>query len=94
MMMKRNLFARHGDRETLERLKRWPQLKARFPFVRIYSAQWDAFWRGTGQGYTENALESEIFTIDAALRMTQHCGPEKQIQYVEANDNHEAEERS
>jgi hypothetical protein len=78
----RNRLRRWWDRETLERLKRWPEMKRRFPVVRIYSAEWGAYWRNTGQGYTENPNESAIWSIEEALRRTNHCGPEKQIQYV------------
>jgi hypothetical protein len=37
---------RYDDRETLERIKRWPGLLIRFRRVRIYSAEHGAFWRG------------------------------------------------
>jgi hypothetical protein len=79
---------RHEDRETLERIKRWPNLVTRFPRVRIYSAEWGAFWRGKGSGYTENAEESDVLDIGHAVARTSHCGPEKQIQYVAANPNY------
>jgi len=80
-----NAIKRHDDRETLERIKRWPGLVARFPRVRIYSAEWGAFWRGKGNGYTENAEESDVLEIGAAVARTKHCGPEKQIQFVSVN---------
>ena len=80
-----NSMKRYNDRETLERLKRWPHLAIRFPHVRIYSAQWGMFWRGKGNGYTENAEESDILDIGIAVARTNHCGPEKQIQYVSVN---------
>lgn len=77
-------FHRYEDRETLERIKRWPQLKKRFPLVRIYSAEWQAYWRGTGQGYTDCKDASDVMSIDDALKKTHHCGPEKRIQYINA----------
>lgn len=80
------IFHRYQDRETLERIKRWPQLKNRFHLVRIYSAEWSAYWRGTGQGYTSCKSASTIMTIDDALERTRHCGPEKRIQYIDANE--------
>ena len=80
-----NAIKRRDDRETLERIKRWPGLVARFPRVRIYSAEWGAFWRGKGNGYTENAEESDVLEIGAAGAWTRHCGPEKQIQFVSVN---------
>ena len=82
--MSRFHFKRREDRETLERIKRWPSLKERFKRVRIFSAEHGYFWRGTGQGYTSNPLESEILDISEAYKMTNHCGPEKHIHYVNA----------
>ena len=76
---------RYDDRETLERIKRWPNLATRFQKVRIYSGQWKAFWRGKGCGYTYFPEESDILDIDVAVAQTRHCGPEKQIQYVAVN---------
>lgn len=76
------MFKRRSDRETVERIKRWPSLMKRFQRVRIYSAQWGYYWRGTGQGYTSNPLESDVLDIEVAFEMTRHCGPEKKIQFV------------
>ncbi len=70
--------------ETLERIKRWPQLLSRFPSVRIYSAEHDAYWRGTGQGYTISPQESHIWPIEKALARTRHCCPMKRIQFINA----------
>lgn len=78
------MYRRYEDRETLERIKRWPSLKGRFNFVRIYSAEWGYFWRGDGRGYTSNQEESKVLTMEEALFATWHCGPEKQIQFVSA----------
>lgn len=87
MNMRRHIdsMRRQDDRETLARLKRWPHLASRFPRVRIYSGEWRAFWRGKGNGYTENAEESDVLDIGAAVAKTNHCGPEKQIQFVSAD---------
>jgi hypothetical protein len=82
--MKREIYRRHTDRETLERVKRWPDMMKRFPFVRIYSAEWDAYWRGSGQGYCEDPSLSNVWKIEEAFERTKHCGPEKRIQFVEA----------
>ena len=78
------MYQRYGDRETLERVKRWPSLKGRFKLVRIYSAEWGYFWRGDGQGYTSDPKESKVLTMEEALFATWHCGSEKRIQYVNA----------
>ncbi len=84
--MKYSMFKRYTDRETLERIKRWPSLVNRFLRVRIYSAQWGAYWRGSGQGYTEDSQASDIIEIEEAFKKTRHCGPEKRIQFVRADD--------
>lgn len=82
--MRKNKFRRYEDRETLERIRRWPHLINRFPRVRIYSAEHGAYWRGTGKGYTSNPEESEIYWCRDAVHKTRHCEPEKHIQYIEA----------
>ena len=79
-----SIFKRYDDRETLERIKRWPVLMNRFLNVRIFSAEHNAYWRKTGQGYTENENESAIWNMKRAYKRTCHCGPEKQIQFVKA----------
>lgn len=81
--MKLNKFIKHSDRETLERIKRWPSLLNRFPLVKIYSREHEAFWRGSGNGYTSNPEESDSLTCKEAFEKTCHCGPEKQIQFVD-----------
>ena len=77
-------YKRYEDRETLERIKRWPQLSARFPLVRIYSNEHGAFWRGSGQGYTTREIESDVLSCYDAFEQTKHCGKEKHIQFVMA----------
>jgi hypothetical protein len=79
-------FERHADRETLERVKRWPQLMTRFKLVRIYSAEHVHFWYRSGQGYTPNPCDSDKLPMKEAFDRTSHCGPEKMIQYVCADD--------
>ena len=79
-----NNLMKYADRETLERIKRWPTLKNRFPKVKIYSAEHMAYWRGKGNGYTNIESESDIWTCEDAFNKTRHCGPEKKIQFVEA----------
>lgn len=77
-----SIYRKYNDRETLERLKRWSQLMSRFPKVRIYSAEHHAYWRGTGQGYTLNPLESAIWDCEEAFKETRHCCYRKRIQFV------------
>lgn len=69
--------------ETLERLKRWPSLRKGWEGkqVRIWSAQWDMYWRDGGNGYTSDGLEAGVFMFEDAFGRTRHCGPEKQVHY-------------
>ena len=71
--------------ETLERLKRWPSTMKRFPRVRIFSAEHGAYWRGTGQGYTDDPTASEVWDIEAAFERTRHCCEMKMIRFVPDN---------
>ncbi len=91
MRQYRGPVRRLTGRETLERINRWPSLMKRFKHVRIYSAQWSAFWRGTGQGYTSDSAESAVWAIEEAFECTRHCGPEKKIQFVAATELLEAD---
>jgi len=79
------MYRRYNDRETLERIKRWPHLVKRFDKVRIYSAEWELFWRGNGNGYTSDPSESNIWNCEEAFNKTKHCGAEKKIQFVVCN---------
>ena len=85
MNIKYDAYRRYTLWETLERIKRWPSLIKRFPYVRIYSAEHNAFWRGTGQGYTDDEDASDVLRIEKAFEMTNHCGPEKRIQFIEVD---------
>lgn len=83
-MAKAISLRRRDDRETLDRIKRWPSLMNRFKRVRIFSAEHQAYWRGSGQGYTDDPEASDVHDIEAAFKMTQHCCPEKRIEFVAA----------
>lgn len=50
--------------------------------VRIWSGEWDAWWRPEGAGYTLDALEAGVWTREEAERKTSHCGAEKKIRLV------------
>lgn len=76
------MFTRYADRETLERVKRWPNLMKRFYYVRIYSAEHEAFWRVDGAGYTTQEHVAWVLPFERAFINTKHCGPEKKIQYI------------
>ena len=77
-------LTRQPDRETPERLRRWPTLLARFPFVRIYSATRRAYWLGMGAGYTDDPAQSQVWPIALAFWKTKHCGPDASIELVNA----------
>jgi hypothetical protein len=83
-------FKRRKDRETLERIKRWPKLIERFTRVRIFSVEHDAFWKGTGQGYTDKPEESTPLPMEDAFKRTKHCGKEKMIQFVNVENTRPA----
>jgi hypothetical protein len=80
------LKKRKDGSETVERLKRWPSLAEKFKgkFVYIVSAQWGAYWRQNGSGYTDEKQNAGLYSIEDALRHTRHCGPEKRIVFIVA----------
>lgn len=49
--------------------------------VRIWSAEHGAYWRPGGSGYTGCACRAGLFEFADAYRKTQHCGPEKRIEF-------------
>jgi hypothetical protein len=49
--------------------------------VRIWSAQWNKYWRPDAQGYTTKPDEALVVPFEEAYRLTWHCGCEKQIVY-------------
>lgn len=48
---------------------------------RIYSKQWEAYWKANASGYTTDINEAGIYTLASALDNSSHCGPEKKIEY-------------
>lgn len=61
-----------------------------FAFVRIYSREHCAYWRGTGQGYTDNPQESTPWRMAEAFAKVKHAGPEKRIVFIKAEPVREA----
>lgn len=67
--------------ETLERLLRWPALRrGLLDAVHLWSGEHLAYWRENGCGYTDGPKGRGTWTIDEALKLVRHCGPEKQIE--------------
>jgi len=75
---------RLNSRIRLEKLKRYPALKRHVlgKNVRIWSAQWEMWWRENAQGYTPDKSEAWVTTFEHAWDVSAHAGPEKQIEYV------------
>lgn len=72
--------------EKLERVLRYPGVRRKWQgrTVHIWSGQWDAYWRPKGAGYTTETAEAGRWDIEEAIKLSQHCGPEKQIQFYVA----------
>lgn len=49
--------------------------------VRIWSDQWDAFWRPGGIGYTDDPEQAGRWSFAEAYAATKSCGDEKQIRF-------------
>lgn len=49
--------------------------------VRIWSAEWRAWWRPDGRGYTDKINDAGIYSFEDAWSRSAHCGPEKGIIY-------------
>lgn len=69
---------------TQQHLLRHPEKLNRFDKVRIWSSEWEMWWRAGGYGYTPNLEEAGTFEAKEAWRHVAHCGPEKGIVLVEA----------
>jgi len=68
----------------LKKIKRWPTVRRHLVGrqVRIWSGEWDAWWRPCGHGYTTDILQAGIFEFEDAEQQSHHAGPEKRIEYV------------
>lgn len=72
------------ERLTQQHLKRHPEKLSRFNMVHIWSGQWNAWWRESGNGYVEDIAGAGVFTAQDAWDHVKDCGPEKRISLVEA----------
>lgn len=82
LLLARYLIASLPQRGVaLEKLKGRPELQSSLgqQLVRIYSQEWNAYWRPSGNGYTEYLQHAGIFPFPEAFALTRHCGPEKRI---------------
>lgn len=70
---------------TLNQIKRHPILKRHLEGkqVRIWSAQWNAWWRQGGNGYTVDSANAGTWLFAEALAVSFHAGREKRIEYWE-----------
>lgn len=74
---------------TVQHLKKHPEKLTRFTStVLIWSGQWKAWWRKNGRGYTDNINQAGTFEINNAWKRTNHCGPEKKIEFQSINNDH------
>lgn len=55
--------------------------------VRIWSIEWQAYWRPRGEGYTTRASDAWVLPMREALRHTDICGPEKRICFEPVKDH-------
>lgn len=70
-------------RATLTSLRKRADLFQRFAgaHVRIWSGQWQQWWRPEASGYTSDFTEAGVYTFEDAWSRSSHCGPEKRIAY-------------
>ncbi|MEE5046270.1 hypothetical protein V2J81_23210 [Pseudomonas alliivorans] len=62
-------------------LQKWRAEQGHRP-VRIWSGEWQCYWRANGCGYTTVKSEAGIYTFDDAVKYSGHCSHEKQIAYL------------
>lgn len=85
--MRRPAHLQRYECRSLRLFQRSPTARERFSgrFVRIWSQEHGAYWRrsadgrSAGNGYTVSAEDAGVVPISAAIALTCHCGPEKDI---------------
>lgn len=75
------------SRIKLEALKQFPELGSAWTQaqVHIWSGEHGAWWRTGAHGYTADRSEAGRWTFCEAFTISCHAGPEKRIEYVNAN---------
>lgn len=73
-------------KKTLTGLKRRGTLKTwktehGHRLVRIWSGEWNSYWRPSRSGYTTDVAQAGVYRLDDAIDASGHCGPEKRIVY-------------
>ena len=69
-----------------QHLKRNLHKLKKFTNVRIWSGQWEGWWRYEGRGYTDSIVVAWVLPIEDAWKQVEHCGPEKKVYLCEAVD--------
>lgn len=79
-------FEKQDDRESLERVRRWPRLLQRFPMVYIYSARYNQYWRmtPTATELVPNIVNATPMESLRALGLVADRRPDDRIQFVRA----------
>lgn len=67
--------------ESKGTLAKWREEKGK-RLVRIWSGEWQSYWRANACGYTPDIAEAGIYTFDDAVKYSGHCGREKEISYI------------
>lgn len=75
--MSKRTLAGLKQKGTLKKLR---EEKGHLP-VRIWSGEWQSYWRANGCGHTTDINEAGIYTLDSAISYSGHCDPSKKIEY-------------
>lgn len=75
---------------TVNHLQNNREKLKRFSRVRIWSGQWQLWWRSNGAGYTPCKADAGIYEIDDAWGRVYHVGPEKKLVIEAVEEEEEA----
>ncbi|MDP2505417.1 hypothetical protein [Oceanobacter sp. 3_MG-2023] len=85
-------FTRYEDRETLERIQRWPNLAKRFAQVSVRSAACGAYWKDGKFTATRN--NADRFSMKDAMALCSQFNTQHEIQLVQAAASRNTNNRS